>query len=111
MSATGINTLTDVAGAAAAVHSLTAQQKQVAIRNLHATQTLTVRLFTAGSSALAAAAAAATPAVIGASENITVPPGGRTVLMKSSRAVYCSISDIASGASTNFTLEGTIFKD
>lgn len=111
MSATGINTLTDQAGVAAAVHSLTAQQKQIAIRNTHATQTLTVRVFTALTSALAATAAAATPAVIGASENFTIPAGVRTVVMKSSRGVYVSISDIASGAATTFTMEGTIFKD
>lgn len=111
MAATGVNTLTDVAGAAAAVHTLTAKNKQFAITNTHATQTITCRIFTGNTSAAAAAAAAATPAVIGASENFTIAPGKRVVLLKSGRSVFASISDIASGAATTFTLEGTIFKD
>jgi len=111
MAATGANSLTDVAGAAAAVFTLTNKQKQLAITNTHATQTITARVATGSTSAVAAAAATATPAVIGASENFTIAPGKRTVLSKTNRSVYYSVSLIASGASTTFTLEGTVFKD
>jgi hypothetical protein len=114
MATTGVNSLTDVVGAAAAVYTLTGKQKQVAVRNLHATQVITCRVFTGNTSAAAIAAATATPAVIGASENITIPAaaaGARTVVLKSGRSVYVSLSMIASGASTGVTVEGTTFKD
>lgn len=112
MATTGIASLTDTAGAAAAVYTLSAKLKQLAITNTHATQTITVRVSTANTSAAAAAlAAAGGVAVIGASENITVAPGKRVVLVKSNRSIFTSISAIASGAATTFTLEGTIFKD
>ena len=111
MATTGVNSLTDVAGAAAAVYTLTGKNKQFAVQNNHATQALTVRVFTANTSANAAAATAATPAVIGASETLFVGAGKRLVVLKSARSVYCSMSIIASGASTPLEIEGTIFKD
>lgn len=103
--------INDVGGVAAAVFNWTKRHKQFAIVNSHATQTLTVRPFFAFTSAAAAALAAATPAVIGADDNYTIPPGKRVVIGKSTRPVFCSISTIASGAATTFTGEGTDFRD
>lgn len=113
MATTGVNSLTDTVGAAAAVYTLTGKQKQVAVKNLHATQTITCRVSTGNTSAAAAALAAINVAVIGASENITIPAGatGRTVVLKSGRSVFTSLSMIASGAATGVTVEGTTFKD
>jgi len=101
----------DSGGAAAATFSITSKVKQVAIRNYHATQVLTVKGKTGNTSAVAAAAATADPAVIGADDNFTIPAGQRAVVLKSGRGVFYSFSVIASGAATTFTAEGTIHKD
>jgi len=105
------NIINDVGGAAAATFSFQRRHKQWAIRNTHATQTLTVKPKYASTTATAAALATADPAVIGADDNFTIPAGARVVIGKSVKPTFCSISVIASGASTGFVGEGTDFRD
>jgi len=85
--------------------------KQVRVRNTHATQGISVRVFSATTAAAALAAATATVAVAGANENFLVPAGKDVVVYRSNRQLYVALSHIGSGATTTGTVESTLFKD
>jgi hypothetical protein len=107
MAGDAANVINDAAGVAAAAFAFTRAHKQVTIINLHATQVLTVRVFTGSTAAFAKAKAVATPAVIGASDNYALNALGRAwTIGKSSRRQFFAISVIASGATTPFIAAG-----
>lgn len=112
MAGDAANVINDNAGVAAVAFGFTRPHKQVGISNLHATQVITVRVFTGATAAAAKAKATATPAVIGASDNYAIGPvNGRLVIGKSSRRQYFAFSIIASGATTPFIAAGEDFTD
>lgn len=98
-------------GTTAETSHLTNPVKQVAVRNTHASQTLAVRVFTAGTAAAAQAAAAATPAVALADENWHIPAGARVTMYKSPRSKFVGLSVIGSGAATTYVTEGSDWFD
>lgn len=110
-----INEAAAGAGAAAAAFGFTEKVRQIRIRNLHATQTITAVASVSGTSAAAAktkAGVAPNIAVIGADDNWVIPALSEKVIWKSAaKGFYAAISVIASGASTGFVAEGTIWTD
>lgn len=111
MAGDAANVINDSGGVAAVAFGFTRPHKQVGISNLHATQVLTVRVFTGSTAAFAKAKATATAAVIGASDNYAIGPNSRLVIGKSSRRQYFAFSIIASGAATPFIAAGEDFTD
>ena len=107
----GRNTTHSSVGTSAETSHLTNAVRQVAVRNYHATQTLSVRVFTSGTAAGAQTLAAATAAVAGADENFHIPAGARVVVFKSPRSRFVGLSVIGSGASTTYVTEGTDWFD
>lgn len=110
----GEKILSHSVGGTAERDSLTKRVRQIAVVNQHATQSLFVRVSLASSvaAALAAAGTGSGVAVVNADENFVVPPAnGRTVVLKSKKAVYAALSCIATGASTPYVVHGTDFTD
>jgi hypothetical protein len=98
-------------GTTAETSYLTTSVNQVAVRNTHSSQTLSVRVFTANSPAAAQALADATDAVASADETWFVPAGARVVVFKSPRAKFIGLSVLGSGASTTYVTEGSDWFD
>lgn len=105
------NVINDNGGVAAVAFGFTARHKQVAVHNLHATQVLTVRVFSGTTAAAAKAKAVATVAAIGADDNYAIGPNSRTVIAKSGRRTYFAFSLIASGAASPFIAAGEDWTD
>lgn len=94
------------------IHAFTQQVRQVAIRNTHATQTLSVKAYYGETAAVALAkATAATAITSGAIDTFTVQAGQREVILKSPKARFVALACIASGATTTYLVHGTDFFD
>lgn len=103
----------DSTGTTAEQHYLTTPAKQLAITNRHATQVLYVKVYTSAESGTAAnaLAAAATDIVAAADDTIVIPAGVRKVVWKSGGPRYVAVDMIGSGATTTFSMEGTMWYD
>lgn len=99
-------------GATQEIHSFTQQVRQVAIRNTHATQTLSVKVFYGETAARALALATAATAVTSlVNDSFTIQPGTREVIVKSPKSRFVALQVIASGATTTYFVHGTDWFD
>lgn len=97
---------------AAETSYLTRPVNQVRIRNTHATQTLTVAVYQAGSAAAAAALADATDVTAGVDDSILIPAATiQTVWKSKNRRAYVACSVLGSGSATTYYLHGTQWTD
>ena len=94
------------------IHAFTQQVRQVAIRNTHATQTLSVKPYYGETAARALAVATAATAITSlANDTFTVQPGVREVILKSPKSRFVALACIASAAATTYFVHGTDWFD
>jgi len=96
-------------GATADVFHLTRKVKEVVVKNTHATQSISLKVFTGATSAAAVATATANATVAGANDTFTIPAGATKTVFKSTRQQYVAANMIGTGAATTFDMEGTIW--
>lgn len=99
-------------GTTVEIHNFTQQVRQVAIRNTHATQTLSVKVFFGETAARANALAAAATAITSlANDTYTIQPGTREVVVKSPKSRFVALQVVGSAATTTYFVHGTDWFD
>jgi len=94
------------------IHAFTQQVRQVAIRNTHATQTISVKPYYGETAAAALAKATAATAITSlVNDSYTVQAGQREVILKSPKSRFVALAVIASGATTTYFVHGTDWFD